>query len=69
MKFYVHTHVIRIHILFKLHVVPIIGYLIMANYMDLNQFKGNNSCITKARLTNVDVRQRVIMIYIYFKFH
>ena len=51
------------------NVVPIIGYLIMANYMDLNQFKGNNSCITKARLTNVDVRQRVIMIYIYFKFH
>ena len=41
----------------------------MANVMDLNQLEGCNSCITVTILTKPDVHQRVIGIYMYFKFH
>ena len=37
--------------------------------MDFNQFKGYNPCTSKANLTKLDVHQRVIVIYIYNKFH
>ena len=38
-------------------------------FVDLNQFKGNNSCITHAMMTILDVNCPVITIYYCFKFH
>ena len=54
---------------FKFHEIWLWGYLVIANNMDFNQFKGYNSWTTKASLTKLEVHQCLIVIYIYFKFH
>ena len=51
---------------FKVHEIPVSGYLVMAYFTDFKSSKGNNSCITEASLVKLDVRQRVITIQILF---
>ena len=43
MKLDVLQRLIVIYIYFKFHEIRFRGYLVIANYMDLNQFKGYNS--------------------------
>ena len=64
-----YTLVIMIHTYFKVYEVPVIGYLDMANFIDLNKIKGENACRAKASLTKVDVHQRIKVIYIYLECH
>ena len=45
-----------------------IGYLDMPQFVILNKFKGNNSCITNAILTKLDVHQHIKVTYISFMF-
>ena len=59
--------VIPIH--FKFHEILPIGHLVMAQFVDLNQCKGNNSCTTDAILPKPDVHQRIMVVYIHIKFH
>ena len=69
MKLYSHTHNSMIHIKFKFHEVPIVGYLVTANFMDFKSIQGDNSCNMVASPSKIDVRQRLIVINLYFKFH
>ena len=46
--------------------IPVSGYLGMAYFIDLNQFKGNNSCITEASRVKLNMYQCLIAIHIYF---
>ena len=41
----------------------------MVNFIELNQFKGYNSCITEASLMKIDLHQHITVIYVYFKFY
>ena len=45
--------------------VLIIGYLVIATFMDFKSIQGDYSCTAGASLTN----QRVTVTYNYFKFH
>ena len=54
------------HVQLKFHEVMIITYFVMAYFIDLNQFKGNNSCINEASQMKIYVHSCVIMIYIQF---
>ena len=55
---------IMVYIHFKFYEISFRGYLVLANFMDLNQFKDYNLCTTKASLTKLDVHYIVIVIHI-----
>ena len=58
-----------IQICYEFHEILSIAHLVMAQFLlILNQHKGNNSCNTYAILTKLDVHQRIMEIYIHFKF-
>ena len=60
----IHIMIILIH--YKFYGILPIGHLVMAQFcFILNQYKGNNSCITEAILTKLDIFQRIMVIYIY----
>ena len=40
MKLYVHNHLMVIHIKFKFHEVSVIGYLVMAHFIDFKSIQG-----------------------------
>ena len=76
MKLYKHQRLIVIYMYFKFHEIRFrgyLGYLVIAKYTVygwiLNKFKGYNSWVTKASLAKLDMHQRLIVIYIWFKFH
>ena len=53
----------------KFHEIQLIGYLVMVQYVDFNQYKGTNSCTTEAILTKLDMHQRILVICYHIKFH
>ena len=68
-KLYVHSGVILIHNLLKFHGVLMIGYLVIVNSIEFKSIKGLLPMQYLKSLIRLDVYQRLIVIYIYFKFH
>ena len=60
-----HDYVTETHIQFTFHEIWVTGYLVMAYFSTLNQFKGNQSDITKVSLIKLNMHHRVNLIYDY----
>ena len=56
-----------IHFHYKFHEILFLGFLVMAQLLIVNQYKGNNSCTSDAFLTKLKVHQRIVVIYIHIK--